>query len=89
MVQTSEMLKIVLERLNMSEISGGLRPLDPHRGLQPLDPACGGSAPYTPAGAAPLDPACGGFHPPHPLTGAAAPGSGHPGTCRVKKIVSA
>ena len=61
----SEMLKIVLKRMKMSEISGGLRPLDPHRGLQPLDPACGGSAPYTPAGAAPLDPDCGGFHPPH------------------------
>ena len=59
----SEMLKIVLERLKMSEISGGLPPLDPHRGLQPLDPACGGSAPYAPAGAAPLDPACEGFHP--------------------------
>ena len=77
----SEMLKIVLKRMKMSEISGGLRPLDPHRGLQPLDPACGGSAPYAPAGAAPLDPACGGYRPPHPLTGATAPGPGHPGTC--------
>ena len=56
------MLKIVLKRMKMSEISGGLRPLDPHRGLQPLDPACGGSAPYTPAGL-----------PPNPLTRAVAP----------------
>ena len=62
------MLKIVLKRMKMSEISGGLRPLDPHRGLQPLDPACGGSAPYTPAGL-----------PPNPLTRAVAPGPGHPG----------
>ena len=59
----SEMLKIVLERLKMSEISGGFAPSTPTGACSPWTLLAGALPPTPPPGLRPWTPLVGGFTP--------------------------